>query len=196
MTPYAKSAFPEEDGGAVFSMLDDQGLRPHGQYFLRGTQQVLVAGKHFGFGIVNQQNVDILQRLGEIFSETGDPEIHGIAAGKANTVHLFADLALQHRMNVGEEEELGIKIRLRNTRFEVLEDVELGEVGFRFIQIVEILSAPAKGLAGRALNTASVNAAFLQDVFVIGGEVVAYHRDDANVGKVAGREREVSGGSS
>ena len=73
----------------------------------------------------------------------------------------------------------------------MLEDVQLGEIGLGFVQILQILPAPAKGLALHMLDAAGIDAPLLQNVFVFGLEVIAHHADDAHIGKKAGRHGEV-----
>ena len=73
----------------------------------------------------------------------------------------------------------------------VLEDVQVGKVGFGFVQVVQILPAPAKRLPFCVLDAASIDAAFFQHVFVFGSEVFADNGDDANVGEIAGGKSKV-----
>ena len=65
MTADAERAFAKENGCAVFAVLDDQSLRPHGQHFVGGARQVGFAGEHLGFRVIDQQHVDQFQRFGE-----------------------------------------------------------------------------------------------------------------------------------
>src|ERR1700683_2882003 len=52
MASNTECALPEENGCAVFTMLDDQSLRSHGQDFLTGSQQVWFTRKALGLRIV------------------------------------------------------------------------------------------------------------------------------------------------
>ena len=63
----AEGAFTEENRCAVFAVLDDQRLRPQGQNLIRGAQQILLVREHPGFGVVDQQHIDQLQRLRQFF---------------------------------------------------------------------------------------------------------------------------------
>ena len=83
----------------------------------------------------------------------------------------------------------------RDVRLKVLKHVEVGEVSLGLIQIVEILPAPAKCFSLRVFDAASVHAAFLQNIFMLGGEVLAHDRDHADIGEIAGGQREICCGA-
>ena len=91
-------------------MLHDQGLWTHGQNFARGPDQVIVVGQQLGLSIVDQQRIQAGQDLGQIFAVAGDPVVHGVAADHADLGHLLANIALQHGIDVGEEQELAILV--------------------------------------------------------------------------------------
>ena len=77
----------------------------------------------------------------------------------------------------------------------ILENVEFGEVGLGLVQVVVILPAPAKGLALGVLDAAGIHSSLLQDIFVLGGEILAHDRDHADIGEVAGGQSEIGGGA-
>ena len=66
-----------------------------------------------------------------------DPVVHGVAADELDVGHFFADAALEDGIDIGEEEKLGVAIGLGNFGLEGGEDIEVGDVGFGFIQVVE-----------------------------------------------------------
>ena len=55
MTADAERPFAEENCGAIFSVLDDQSLRAHGENFLRGAREIGLVSEHLGFGVVDEQ---------------------------------------------------------------------------------------------------------------------------------------------
>jgi hypothetical protein len=91
-------------------------------------------------------------------------------------------------LNITQKQKLGVSVLGRNTRLEALEDVQFGEIGFGFIQIPEIMPAPAEGLAFGMFNASGIDLSFLQNILVLGGEVFTHNGDDANIGEVAGRK--------
>src|SRR5580692_13159128 len=106
MVANAECAFAKENGRAVFTVLDDERLRSHGQNFLAGAEQVEFSRKTLGFGVVDQEHVDTLECFDQVGTRTVDPVVHGVAAGEANSVHLAANRSLQSGMNIAQEQEL------------------------------------------------------------------------------------------
>ena len=155
-------------------------LRPHRQDFLRRSRQVRLVRDHLGFSVVDQQHVDQFQHFGQLAGSAVDPEIHRVAARETNAVHLPPHRGLQRRVNVRQKQEVGVSVFLGNLGLELLEHVQLREVGLRFVQVVGVVAAPAEGLAGRALNAARIDAAFLQNILMLGAKIVAHHGDHAH----------------
>ena len=107
MAANSECTFAKENGRAVLSVLDDQRLRPHSENLVRGTQQVLLStSQHFGFAVVDQQNIYQPQGLTQLLARTLDPEVHGVAAGQAYAIHFFANSGLQAGMDVAEKQDL------------------------------------------------------------------------------------------
>ena len=96
-------------------------------------------------------------------------------------------------MDVTQKKELGVEVFRRDTRLELVEDVQFGEISLGLVQIIRIMSTPAKGLAFCAVDSADIHAARFQDFFVLGGEVVSHHGKHAHVGEVAGGHRKICG---
>ena len=195
MSADAECAFAEKNGRAIFAVLDDQRLRADGEDFAGGAGQAGFVGQHLGFAVVNQQNVHHAEGFAQLGVGALDPEIHGVAASQLYVRQVTADGCLQAGMDIAEKKDVAVAVLGGNSRLEFFEDVQVGEIGFGFVEIVEILSAPAKGLPFRVLDAAGVHAAFLQDVFVFGGEVLANDGDDAYVSEITGGEREIGCGA-
>ena len=98
-------------------------------------------------------------------------------------------------MNVAEEQILGILVFRRNTRLEFLENIQLGEISFRFVEVLEVMTAPAKCLPFGMLNSARVNASLLEGVFMFCREVFANNRNHAHVCEIAGSKSKVGPGA-
>src|SRR3984957_9937024 len=92
-------------------------------------------------------------------------------------------------------QKVGVALFLGNARMKFLEYVQFGEICLGFVQVVEILSTPAKSFSLCALDATRVDAAILEYGFVFRGKVVADDCDHAYVGEVAGGEREISCGA-
>ncbi len=100
MASDSECALLEENRGAVFAVLDDQGLRPHGQNLLRGAEQIAFAGHHLGFAIVDHEDAHALQGFAELGEGAGDPKIHGIATDQLCVGQLAAHGRLQRGVDV------------------------------------------------------------------------------------------------
>jgi hypothetical protein len=79
-----------------------------------------------------------------------DPVVHGVAGDELDVGHGFADAALEDGIDVGEEEEFGVAIGVGNLGLEGGEDVEVGDVGLGFVEVVEVGAFPEEALAGGA----------------------------------------------
>jgi hypothetical protein len=84
------------------------------------------------------------------------------------------------------EQKFRIRVFRWNSRLETLEHVQFGEIGFGFVQVVQILPAPAKGFSFGMFNASGINLPFLENIFVLGGEVFAHDGNNANIREVAG----------
>src|SRR5689334_20625254 len=94
-------------------------------------------------------------------------------------------------MNITEKKKLRIFIFRGNSRLKFFKDVQLSEIGLRLVETLEIFPAPAKCLPFRVFDAASIYAAILEDVLVLGGEIFSNDRNHAHVREIAGRECEV-----
>ena len=74
-------SFFKENSGAIFAVFDDQRLWAHIEHLARGARQAIVASKHLGLAIIDEQYIDQLQGLDEFVVCSLDPVVHGIATG-------------------------------------------------------------------------------------------------------------------
>ena len=175
-------AIGEEDGGAVFAVLDDQRLGAEGEDFAGGEDEAVFSGEEFGFAVVDEENIDFLQCFQQLGALDVDPEIHGVAADQGDARHFAAHVELHLGHDVGEEEVFGIFVGGGNFGDEVFKDVEVGEFGLRLVDVFAVLASPVEGFAMGVLDAARVNAARGEDGFVLGGEVVSHDADDTDIG--------------
>src|ERR1700722_16711879 len=122
-----------------------------------------------------------------------DPVIHGVATDHADFRHLLANVLLQHRVNVGQEEELAILIHRRHLGSERLEDVQLGIDRLRFVKALNVRPGPMKAFARSVFQSPGIDSALGQDGFVFRGEVFAPHANHPHIGEVTCGQGEVSG---
>src|SRR5438477_13118481 len=98
-------------------------------------------------------------------------------------------------MNVAEKQEFRVFVFRGNARLEFLENIQLGEICFRFVEVLQVTAAPTKCLAFGMLNSAGVNASFLENVFMFYREVFANNRNHAHVCEIAGSKSKVGPGA-
>src|SRR5205085_10326921 len=99
-------------------------------------------------------------------------------------------------MDVSEEEKFGAEELRRDLRIEGFEDVQLGCLGDRLVEVFAVvLAGPMEGLAGAAFQTFKMNATIAQHGFVLWLKIVTHDGDEGDVGEITGRERKVGGGA-
>src|SRR5215469_10405399 len=108
-------------------------------------------------------------------------------------VHVASDIGLQCRLDIGEEEKIGVFVFFGDARLERLEDVEMSEVSFRFVQVVGVSASPAEGLPVGTLDAANIDTTLVEDIFLLESEVIAHDRNDPHLSEVARGERKVGG---
>ena len=161
-----------------------------------GAGQVRLLGQHAQLGIVEQQAVDLADRGHERVARRLYPEVHRVERDEPGAVALGAHAALELGLDVAQEDDIRGLRRVRELGLEVAEDVELGVVGVRDVEVVLVVAAPEEGLAALdVLDVARLDAASMQHLELVLAEVVADRPDDADVGEEARGEREMHGGA-
>ncbi len=107
-----------------------------------------------------------LQHLAQILAVAADPVVHGVAADQLHLLHAVAHARLQHRIDVGEKQIVGVVVFGGNLRLKRLENVELGIKRLGFVDVLAVLAGPVKGLPFRVLDATGVHAALRHDRFV------------------------------
>src|SRR3954471_10703277 len=93
--------------GPILAALDDQRIRPQVKNLRRRFPQVVFVRQHTGLAVIDEQKIPILDGLEQLLASLRNPKVHGVAADKANVLHLPLHIQLQRRLNISEE-----KIRL------------------------------------------------------------------------------------
>ena len=86
--------------------------------------------------VVEEQDVDDLRALLSGSSLALDPVVHGVAEDQLGRRTCSSTCALQHRVDVGQEDVVAVAVGLGDLRREVLEDVELGVQGVGLVEVV------------------------------------------------------------
>src|SRR5579875_103440 len=91
-------------------------MRTHRQNPCRGLAQVRFAGKQARLAVVDQQEIPFGDGRQQLLAVVLDPEIHGVAAGQAQAVHLRANAALERRLDVAQQQIRLLAVAFRQFR--------------------------------------------------------------------------------
>ena len=91
----------------------------------------------------------VVEQLGAV---AADPEVHRVGGDERGRLDLLDHVELQRRMDVAEEDQLGVAVALVELGLEVGEHAEPGVEGLAGGQVVGVLADPVEGLAGPALD--------------------------------------------
>jgi len=158
--------------------------------------QVRALGELTQLLVVEDQAVDAADDLDQLVPGDVDPQIHRIQCDEPGVGALLADLELQSRLDVGEEQNLRGARRGRELGLEVLEHVQLGVKRLTRVEVPAVLALPEERLAaGDTLDVVDLGATGAQDRQLLLTEVVTDRADDVNLIEQRRGEREVGGRS-
>src|ERR1700676_1279367 len=159
-----------------------------------GAQQIVFAGKLASLGVVDDQDVDVAQSFAELGVGALDPVVHGVQGDEFGLAFdLFKNVALQVGRDIGEEDVFGMTVFLGEFRFEVCENVEVGDQRGALVEILGIFTRPEKRFAGGAFEAFDVDGAAAENLRVDFSEIVADDSDQIDVREKAGGDGEVGG---
>ncbi len=124
-----------EEHRSVFSAFNDESMGANIEDLRSRFLQVGFAREHFGFAVVDEQEIPIADCRQKFIAEIFDPEVHGVAAGEANAVHLGSDAALQGGLDVSEQQVFFRTVAFREFRIEGGEDVQLSRQRFAIVHV-------------------------------------------------------------
>src|SRR5690242_8159104 len=192
----AEDAVLIDEHGTVFAALHDQRGRPHFEDVAGGAEKIVFVRKLASFGIVDDENIDVLERFAKFPGSALDPVVHGIERDELGALFdLMENAALEIGSDVGEEDVLGGTIGFRQLGIELGEAVELRGDGDAFVEIFRIAAGPKKRLPRRAFETKRIDGTALEDGGVEFGEIVADNGDEIHGSEKAGGHGEVGGGT-
>ncbi len=151
----------------------------------------MLAGQLAGLGVVDEEQVDPLQGAEQALPLGVDPEVHGVARHEPGCPHLVEHRVLQVRVDVAEEDEVGVAPGGREHRLEGGQHVELGVEGVRGVEVELVAPLPAEGLAGLPRQPGQVGPAGGEEPHVLLGEVLSDHRHHPGRPEEARAGREV-----
>ncbi len=155
-------------------------------------QQIVFAGKLARLRIVDHQNIHVLQRFAQLRIRTLDPVVHGIQRGDLGALFdLMEHVPLQLRRDVGEENEPGVAVFLRQARFEFREYVQFGRQRYAFVQVLRITSGPEKCFPGGTLQPINIDGSAVKNPRIHFREVVTHDPYQIYVRKETSRHGEI-----
>ena len=110
-----------------------------------------------------------------------DPEVHRVGRDERGRADLAEHVELERRIDVAEEDELGVAVRVGELGLEGREHAEPGVEGLAGREVGRVAADPVERLARRALDARDVDAERGELVEVLLREVVADHGDDRDV---------------
>src|SRR5262249_39378671 len=105
-------------------------------------------------------------------------------------------VALQHRIDVCEEEEFRVHVVRWDLRIEIAEDVQLRVERLGFVEILAVLASPEEALPFGVNDAGRINTVAAKNIFVLSNEVFTHNCDHTDFREIAGGEGEVSSGAS
>src|SRR6266480_3716570 len=130
----------------------------------------------------------------EVWSRCLDPKVHRVSDDKTGALHLVENMRLQRRRDVGQQDEIGFAIRLRQYRFEIFEDVERNGACFARIQVPGVFAGPTESFSIRALHAFAVDLARFPKLKFRFGKVIAYDSDQSDWRKKTRAQRSIGCG--
>ena len=87
------------------------------------------------------------------------------------------------------------RVRRRQRRVKIREDVELGNERGALVHVLVVAAGPVEGFSGGAFQALQIDVLMLEDGHVFRCEVVADDGDHAHRREMAGGKREITGGA-
>src|SRR5207249_36917 len=184
-----------EEAGAVFTALQHHDARPKPLNRGSGAPEVSRPGEHPGLGLIDDEHIDLSQRLLQLLRLPLDPVIHGVAGHQARPRELATHVKLQWGIDVAQEYELTSQVRSRHLRGKALENIELGFERPRLAHVSIVLTSPAKRFPPRPFEAFDVNPAAGKDSQLLLAEILTHDRHDFYGCEIAGGHGEEAGGA-
>jgi hypothetical protein len=141
----------------VFAFLDDDvpGAARHDPS--RRSHEVVFVRELPRFGVVERDEVDMLEQLEHVVATAFDPEVHRVASDELGFGHLRQHVELQSRIDVAQEHERRVAELCRDLRTKIREHTEMRLECLGHVQIVAVPAAPPERRALGALQSREVD---------------------------------------
>ena len=180
---------------AVLAFFHRNNAGAEGLDLFAGFDQAGFFGQFACFAVIEDEHVDPLEEVEQGGLGDVDPEVHRVGDDELRFVHLVEHLQLQIGRDIGQEDEVTRFEMVRKLRGEGLEDIEGDRAGFAGVHVPHVFAGPAEGFPRGTLHAFEVDPALLEEVPVVGREVVAHDSHEIDRGKVTGGDGGVGRGA-
>jgi hypothetical protein len=159
-------------------------------------KEVVLVRKLTGLGIVDHEDINVLEGFTKFGVGPLDPIVHGIHGGDPRSAaDLAENVALKIGGDVGEENVFGVAVSVRKAGLKFGKDIQVGGESDSLVEVFGIASGPEKALAAGAFEALDVNRPFPENRFVPGMEVVADDSDKVHVSEKCSRNGKICSGA-
>ena len=193
---HRKQEFLVHHDGAVLAALDHQGFRAHFEDFFGSARQVVLAGELASFVVIDHQHLDMFQRFLQLSGRTLDPVVHGV---QTDDLRFARDLlqhgVLQRRIDVAQKNKCRVRVRFRQRRLEICEDIEVRSQSRALVHVLVVAPGPIECFPLGAFQALQINVLVFEDGHIFSRKIIADNSHQAHRREVTGGQREIAGGA-
>ena len=145
--------------------------------FFERSEHVVFLRQLMRLAVVEHKTVNALEQLQQIRQCDVQPQVHRVGYDEFGPPHLVQHVKLERRRDVGQQDELGVLMRLRQFGRERLKHAQLGQQRAAIVHVRLVFARPVKRFAGQNLQAFEINFVPVIKPDVFFGEIGA---DDAN----------------
>ena len=162
----------------VFSLLDHNGLGPHGVNGLGGLRQKVFARQLTRLFVIDREHVDPADDLLQVVQGHVHPKVHGVEYHKLGGVDLVQHLELHLRVQVAKHHEVRLSACRTHGRLPANQHIQIGRQGVAPHHVVVVAARPMEAFApfhlGQTIQASSAFSQLVQEGF---GEVLSNDAD-------------------
>ena len=135
----------------MFPFFYNDGFGSHLTKFSTCQNDIGFTGEFFGFGIIDHEQVDLLNQAEQSVFFNIDPQIDGVGKDIGFSIQLIEHMHLQGGVDVPQEHKVGIKVRGWEVGSKVFEYIQLNLEGIAAIEVLMIFTFPKESGPGLIL---------------------------------------------
>src|SRR6266508_3589570 len=165
---------------AVLSFLYRDVPRTHFSNATPGLDETCLLGDLPCFAVIEDEEINATKQRIQVCSRCLDPKIHRVSDNKTWARHLVEHMSLQRGCDVGQQNEIGLTIRVWQHRFEIFKYIQRDGARLARIQVPGVFAGPAESFSIRPLHTFAVDLAQFPKLKFRFGKIAAYNSDQSN----------------